>query len=359
MEVVQAGPGLYLHARKSLQVSGPNLREIGRTALVITGYLSFKAAGSRLLNTLDEVNIHTDVCHYSGECSDAEAQRILRQKPGDWDMIIGLGGGKVIDLGKLVAELFHRPYVAIPTLPSTCAPAAPVAVVYDDAGKFKASRILSRPPAVTIVDDEVLINAPPRTFLSGIADTLAKKYEARVSARNSSVLVTCTGMWIAEEIAEAIMSDTEVALAQMGNSDPRIQFHNLVDAVVLLGSMVGGVGGDACRGAAAHAMHDSLTTHVATSQATHGEKVAYGLLVQLTLSNSPPCALDELRSFYRKVGLPCNWRELTHTPIPNTEELVRLASFALVHGSSMHRMVPVPTVDEIVRSMLVLESWAG
>ena len=47
--------------------------------------------------------------------------------------------------------------------------------------------------------------------------------------------------------------------------------------------VIGGIGGANCRTVAAHAVHNGLTHLTEAHDILHGEKVAYGILVQLRL----------------------------------------------------------------------------
>ena len=356
MQVVQSGSGYYIHDVDAIRKSRAILDALGKRALVVTGHRSFAATGSRLVEVLSANQMSFQVCHYGGECTDEEAERIVELVGTNWDMVIAVGGGKVIDLGKLIAQVIQCPYVTVPTVVSNCSATVPVAVVYTPDGNYKASRILLRPPSVTIVDDGVLRVAPLRYFLSGIGDTLAKRYESRITAKKRSLLVAEAGQTMAELIGEYVTEHVEEAIANLNQSAPGDAFVNVVDAVILLAGMVGGIGGPACRAAAAHALHNALTFVPSMSQSTHGEKVAYGILVQMALTDQPRDSMRDLQRFFRTVGLPGNWQDLAHEELPTMDALEKVAQRSVEVGSPMHRMEPVPTVEDICQAMRQIES---
>lgn len=355
MNDVQAGPGLYIHGDNAIAKSGRFIAGIGSKAIIITGHKSYQAAGHLLEKSLEKADVIFEVVAYSGENSDQEASRIATLVSKDRDLVLGLGGGKVMDLGKLVAELLRLPYVTVPTLASNCAPTVPVAVVYHPDGSYKEARVFSRPPLLTVVDDSVVGSAPLKYFLSGLGDTLAKKYEARISALESSSILAQTGLKIADMIGDRILDTSQEALGQLQRGILGAEARNLFDAIVLLGGMVGGIGGDSCRAAAAHALHDALTSLGVMQTVTHGQKVAYGILVQLAIENRSDKELWELKRLFNDLNLPCNWRQLSGER-SDEETFCEVAERSLRIGSSMYRMLHPINPDIVVDAMRRVEN---
>lgn len=99
------------------------------------------------------------------------AQEIFQDLPGTTKAIIGLGGGKALDVAKYVAFLTRLPYFAVPTALSNdgfCSPQSSL--------EFRGHR-KSFPAAMpfgVVVDSEVCLNAPRILWLSGIGDSVAK-----------------------------------------------------------------------------------------------------------------------------------------------------------------------------------------
>jgi glycerol dehydrogenase len=57
----------------------------------------------------------------------------------------------------------------------------------------------------------------------------------------------------------------------------------VAEGAALTAGLIGGLGGARCRTVAAHAVHNGLTQLPATHARLHGEKVGFGILVQLRL----------------------------------------------------------------------------
>ncbi len=79
-------------------------------------------------------------------------------------------------------------------------------------------------------------------------------------------------------------------------------FIKVSETIIMLGGMVGGFDDHYGRVTAAHSIHNGLTALEETHQALHGEKVAYGILVQLMLEGKVS-EVEQLLPFYHKLGL--------------------------------------------------------
>ena len=103
----------------------------------------------------------------------------------DIKIIIGIGGGRVLDTAKYAAHISKAVYICMPTSLSNDSLASPFSVLetYGKARKTFACKI----PTAIIVDTNMIINAPEGQTLSGIGDTIAKHtalFDWKLSASN-------------------------------------------------------------------------------------------------------------------------------------------------------------------------------
>lgn len=111
-----------------------------------------------------------------GQCEVTEASveaavQLLGALPRGTQAIVGLGGGKALDVGKYLASLSGLSYFAVPTSLSNdgfCSPQASLTL----SGRRK-SFPAGQPDAV-IVDTEVCLGAPVPLWCSGVGDLVAK-----------------------------------------------------------------------------------------------------------------------------------------------------------------------------------------
>jgi glycerol-1-phosphate dehydrogenase [NAD(P)+] len=85
--------------------------------------------------------------------------------------IVGLGGGKALDVAKYVAFLAKLPYFAVPTSLSNDGFSSPQSSL-TIGGKRRS--LAAAMPFGVVVDTSVCVQAPPRLTLSGVGDLTAK-----------------------------------------------------------------------------------------------------------------------------------------------------------------------------------------
>ncbi len=90
----------------------------------------------------------------------------------DIEVIIGFGGGRVLDLAKYAAFVSKKLYLCLPTTLSNDSLASPVAVL-GTVGKARKTFRCTIPSSI-IVDVNVIMGAPEKQLLAGVGDTVSK-----------------------------------------------------------------------------------------------------------------------------------------------------------------------------------------
>src|SRR5262249_1550058 len=115
-----------------------------------------------------------------GECSLAEIERVkAAARQHQARVIVGAGGGKVLDTARAVAADLDLPGVNCPTVASSDAPCSPLSVLYTEGGGFQESRFYRKNPDLVLVDTQVIALGPPRLLVAGMGDALATWFEAK------------------------------------------------------------------------------------------------------------------------------------------------------------------------------------
>jgi glycerol dehydrogenase len=201
---------------------------------------------------------------------------------------------------------------------------------------------LERCPDLMVFDHDLVLQAPPRTLASGIADAMAKWYEASVSSGASGDGLVQQAVQQARVLRDQLLLEAEAALAQPGSE----AWGRVAEACGLTAGLIGGIGGARCRTVAAHAVHNGLTKLAASHGQLHGEKVGYGILVQLRLeeliggNGLAAQARRQLLPFFQALGLPVCLADLGLAQA-SLEELNAAAAFACRPGSDLHHL-PFP-----------------
>ena len=116
-------PGKYVQGRGELGKLGTYLSPLGKKAFLIVS-----ASGKKRVEGPIEASLQGQECsaHYSifnGECSKSEIERLLGEVQAEGcDVIVGVGGGKILDTAKAVAYYAKLPVAIVPTIASTDAP---------------------------------------------------------------------------------------------------------------------------------------------------------------------------------------------------------------------------------------------
>ncbi|NEN91410.1 MAG: iron-containing alcohol dehydrogenase family protein [Okeania sp. SIO3H1] len=347
-------PTQIIRGKKAMAKSGEAIAHLGTNPLVVGGDRSLDIIQPYLGPLLQNHHLKFTQANYGSDCSEASlanlCQIVTTQKA---DLIIGIGGGKALDTAKLLAHQCHLPIVTIPTSAGTCAAWTALSNVYSDQGAFLYDVSLAKCPDLLILDYGLIKTGPSRILVSGIGDAIAKWYEASVSSGHSEQTMTVAAVQQARVLRDILFQKSTVALQEPGGET----WQEVVDATVLLAGLIGGIGGAQCRTVAAHAVHNGLT-HLSASHGTlHGEKVAYGILVQLRLEEMlqgnqlAMTARQQLLKFYDEIGLPKTLGDLGLGEI-SLSELWRAAEVACHGNSDIHRLPFRVIPEQLVAAMV-------
>jgi glycerol dehydrogenase-like iron-containing ADH family enzyme len=347
-------PAIVLRGIHAIAQAGEAIAKLGKRPLLVGGDRSLSVTQTSLEPVLEQHNLKFASASYAPDCSETSLGK-LREKANTHqaDLIIGIGGGKALDTAKLLAHQCKLPIATIPTSGATCAAWTALSNVYSDEGAFLYDVPLAKCPDLLILDYNLIQTAPQRTLVAGIGDAIAKWYEASVSSGHSEQTLLIAAVQQARVLRDILLQKSLIALQEPGGETWR----EVVDATVLLAGVIGGIGGAQCRTVAAHAVHNGLT-HVAASHGTlHGEKVAFGILVQLRLEEMlqgnqlAAAARQQLLKFYGDIGLP---QTLNHLGLENVTltELKQAAEVACNERSDIHRLPFHVVVEQLMAAMV-------
>jgi glycerol dehydrogenase len=358
MNLVACFPGKYIQGSGTILQLKSLIKQFGSKAILLTS----RTARSYL----PEEYVHPSLSSlvyiepFGGECSEEELDRLAKRIHDEKvDVMVGMGGGKVIDTAKIAADRAGIPVIIVPTIASTDAPCSGCAVTYTSGGIFEKVHYQRLNPAVVLVDMDIIAKAPVRFLVAGMGDALATWFEARSCAATSSVNEcgghsTVTGQHLAKLCYDMILKYGLQAKIdnEAGFVSPALNF--IAEANILLS----GIGFESGGLAAAHAIHNGLTALPETHAFYHGEKVAFGLLAGLHLTGSSRQELTEVYGFCRSVGLPVALADIGLSAT-NTEGLMQVAMKAVEPGSSIHHEGSGITSQMVFEAMINADEFGG
>lgn len=347
-------PGRVLRGENCLANSAKEIANLGNRPLVVGGNQTINLIKPFLDPVLTQEKLVSLSASYSPDCAESSLIRlkeIVQKHQGD--LIIGVGGGKALDTAKLLAHQCELPIVTIPTSGATCAAWTALSNIYSDAGSFQYDVALNHCPDLLILDYGLVRTAPQRTLVAGIGDAIAKWYEASVSSGKSTSTLLISAVQQARILRDILLQKSAIALK---NPDSH-EWYEVIDATVLLAGVIGGIGGADCRTVAAHAVHNGLTHIVETHDVLHGEKVAYGILVQLRLEEMlqgnqlATSARQQLLKFYKEIGLPQSLEDLGLENI-SLAQLRHAAAISTKPQSDIHRLPFSVSPEQLTAAMV-------
>ncbi len=345
-------PAQVIRGSGTLAQAAESIARLGQRPLMIGGDRNRETNQQFLAPALE--NLTGEYISYSPDCSEASLER-LREAVNQHqaDVIIGIGGGKALDTAKLIAFQTQRPIVTVPASAATCAAWTALSNVYTDAGAFSYDVALAQCPELLILDYDLVATAPQRTLVAGIGDALAKWYEASISSGASNQTMIIAAVQQARVLRDILFQKSVEALEQPGGE----AWREVVDASILLAGVIGGLGGAQCRTVAAHAVHNGLTHLLDCHDVLHGEKVAFGILVQLRLeeicqgSQLAATARQQLIQFYNRLGLPVSLKDINLGNVTVTD-LQKAAEIACRPGSDIHHLPFSISPTDLVAAMV-------
>jgi glycerol dehydrogenase-like iron-containing ADH family enzyme len=351
-------PSQVIRGEKILASALDAIACLGKRPLVVAGNQTRSLVESRLQPLLKKHKLSASQATYSPDCSETSLASLNEAvKSHHADLIIGVGGGKALDTAKLLAYQCQLPIATIPTSGATCAAWTALSNIYSNEGAFQYDVGLNRCPDLLILDYDLIKTAPQRTLVAGIGDAIAKWYEASVSSGSSTATLTIAAVQQARILRDILFQKSAAALHAPGGEEWR----EVIDATVLLAGVIGGLGGANCRTVAAHAVHNGLTHLPAAHDALHGEKVAYGILVQLRLEEMVQgnqlavSTRQQLLKFYDEIGLPKTLEDLGLANV-TLAELRYAAEVSCRPNSDIHRL-PFPVLPEQLMAAMVSTTY--
>ena len=158
---------------------------------------------------------------------------------------------------------------------------------------------------------------------------------------------------LAELCYRTLLADGAEALRAAERKEMTPALERIIEANILLS----GLGFESAGLAAAHAVHNALTEVPGSHAFLHGEKVAFGVLVQLMLEKAKPEQVKEVLGFCRSVGLPTTLAEIGCGDL-SQEMLSKVAIRATLPGEWM-KNEPFPVDAEMVKKAILAADAAG
>lgn len=337
---------------------GEHVALLGDHAVVVGGNTALQNTREAIGKSLAAHQVKSVFELFSGETTHQEIERLenlaSNQKA---NLILGVGGGKVIDTVKVVADNLKIPVVLVPTIVASDAPCSALSIIYKEDGTIEQFRRLREHPALVFVDTQIIAGAPVRFLVAGMGDALSTRFEADACFSSGAKnfiggYATSAALAIARLCYDSLIKYGYMAKVAVEKNTAIPALEKVVEAVILHS----GLGFENVGVAAAHAIQDGFVTLEGTSRFLHGEKVAFCTLVQLVLENRSVDLLNEVYGFCHSVGLPITLAEIGVSS-SDQDKLLKVARVAMESPLRMMENLPFPvTVHDLYDAVLFADA---
>lgn len=243
-----------------------------KKVLLLSGNTTFDIAGRKVNDILKSLGMNVDVLKIPD--STIETAENVRNilKTSKYDIVVGVGGGKVIDIGKYASSLEGINFISIPTTVANDGICSPISVI----SYYKEKRsIMTKMPIGVIADLSIIKNAPIRTIRAGIGDMLSN-----ISAVKDWELARDEKGDFFDEFAALLSRSAAESVLTSNNEDILSSkfLKMLVGSLTLSGISMGIAGSSKPASGAEHKFSHALDV-ISKSSALHGEQTALGLII--------------------------------------------------------------------------------
>lgn len=298
------GAGRYIQGAGAIAGCAQEIARLGKKALVIAGKTAWAQVGDALTREFSAAGIEPVFYWNDGYCSRNQmGQCAADVRENACDVIVAVGGGKCMDLGKAVAADCRLPVATIPTVAATCAAVTPFSVMYDDMGRPDGAIYHDRPVDLCFADLDVLAQAPLRTLKAGLIDAMAKLPE--LCSYSDTPEEWTVMQEAAVLLAEYIWKTADVYCGCIARAE-RYEIDRCVElSIAVTGVCSGGASGTR-QLAVAHAFNSAVRhlNHGVANGYLHGETVGVGILVQMAFNRQSEAQIEAFRQTLRALEMP-------------------------------------------------------
>jgi len=218
------------------------------------------------------------------------------------DLIIGIGGGRSVDIAKMVAFNLKKPFISIPTSASHDGIASPFVSLRGD----KPHSIIATAPLGVFVDIEILKKAPRKLLASGCGDLMAKV----TAVRDWELARDNVGEYFGMYAANLASMSAKIVIENSKNFKKKPDVRMIVEALISAGVAACIAGSSRPCSGAEHLFSHALD-YLEPGVGLHGEKCGIGSILIAKLQGQD---WRKIVTMLKNVGAPTTAKQIGLKP---------------------------------------------
>jgi glycerol-1-phosphate dehydrogenase [NAD(P)+] len=278
---------------KSLHFKGP--------ALIVADKTTKRIAGNRVVDLLakEDYDAYSVVINEADLPNLEKTQNMIKEVKARF--VLGVGGGRPIDVAKLASYNTDKPFISVPTAASHDGIVSSQASIIEN---HERKSYKTHSPFAVVADTKIIAESPFRLLAAGAGDTLsnftavkdwvlAKKLRNEYFSSSAAMLSELTGKMIVESA---------------GMIKPEFKDSAWLVAKALVSSGVAmSIAGSSRPASGSEHMFSHALDKIAPKPALHGEQCAVGSIMMMYLHGGD---WESLRDASLKMGVPVNAKQL-------------------------------------------------
>lgn len=271
-------PRIVLIGKGVLDRIGDICVELGlHQVLVATGRTTFKIAGERSQRSLQEAGLQAHTIFVSDADQD-NVQRVMKEAEAmRADAVIGVGGGRTIDVAKLSAAGKGVIFISVPTTASHDGIASCLASIK---GLERPYSVKAAMPIAVVADSSIVAESPHRFTASGCGDVISKA----VAVMDWRLAHEVNGEYYGEYAGSLALMSSSLVMESASKLRDRVEegLRTLLEALVSCGVAMSIAGSSRPCSGSAHLFSHALDL-LAPRHALHGEQCGVGAIMMARL----------------------------------------------------------------------------
>jgi glycerol-1-phosphate dehydrogenase [NAD(P)+] len=221
---------------------------------------------------------------------------------GSVDFVVGFGGGRSVDVGKMTAFKLGKPFLSVPTSASHDGISSPFVSIR---GTDKPHSVKANTPIGVLADTLLMSKAPPRLLAGGCGDLVGKI----TAVKDWELAREERGEYFGSYAANLAYMSARIILAEskkLGKFD-EFGIRTIVEALISAGVAACIAGSSRPCSGSEHLFSHAVEYVAGPDYGLHGERVGIGTIMMAKLHGLD---WEKIAETLREVGAPTNAREI-------------------------------------------------